>query len=253
MENTTSKAMEFTAESGMTIQLTEEEQQQVFIHYVMKCLVPGFLDETEGWADVLKNVVADAMCSRIELADGCGELALVFAPMLLKLKKDGIQSLQSSYEQDMAEAPYPKEYFEEFESKLLYWDVDNQYPGTECLNDGWLWENVFGDEEDGECEDCVEDEDGKKKQGFNYSNLYYVDKLSKLTGVRFEQVAYTECAGSAVEYYFYCKREAVETLTSMAAEIKHMVKKLEGFAVDLYIRETSEEDPVALVLAPVLD
>ena len=168
MENTNARAMEFTTESGVTIQLTEEEQEVVFFNYITEFLVPNFLEKTEC-SEVMKAELASAMSSQIELANGCGELELIFAPMLLKLKKDSIRAIQEHYDMYKEAGVFTKEFLEEFEDeKLLYWDVDNLYPDTECLNNEWLWENVFGNEEadeDGdECADCDGEEDNWEYQ-----------------------------------------------------------------------------------------
>ena len=96
--------------------------------------------------------------------------------------------------------------------------------------------------------------DDDQKLGFDYSNRYIGDKISELTGAKFEQVSYAERAGNPVEYYFYCKREAADGLKSKAAHIKQMVEKLEGCAVTVTICDGGiETDPAVLVLTLVVD
>lgn len=401
MENANTKGLDL-GESCVVSHLTEEELEESFFEYLTRYLVPRFLAKTE-YSEVMKEELTEGMCSQIELADGYGELELIFAPMLLKLKKDTIRTIQDNYDMYKEAGVFTEEFLEEFEDeKLLYCDVDNLYPDTECLNNEWLWENGFGeaevdeDEEDGEENaDCGEDEDAwdyqdlcdlfvdnlpfvlrkcldklennepenrairfgwgdvnkswfgnmkltnkdlfvavnrslsdltfnlkkpgyfsiirvfdsvswsadfvdiqlvfsekfmkdiysiegsdgvikmlmgaecvigdddqkdddqkgdDQKVGFDYSNRYYIDKISELTGVKFEQVAYAESAGNAVVYYFYCKRETAEILKSKAADIKQMVEELEGCTITVTVFDSGiETDPAVLVLTLVLD
>ena len=112
------------------------------------------------------------------------------------------------------------------------------------------WLDVSADELD-EYKEEYEDEEGCEKVCFDYSNRFYKDKITELTGVEFADVASSE---DNCVYFFYCGKEDLEVLAGKADEICAMVEDLEGCAIAFGIDPNGDEvHPAALLLALVVD
>ena len=80
---------------------------------------------------------------------------------------------------------------------------------------------------------------------FNYSNRFYRDQITELTGVEFADVGYSEDNRA---YFFCCGKEDLEVLAGEAEEISAMVEECEGREIALGLNPSGDKVVLAIFM-----